>query len=171
MKNTQKMILLALFVAQALVLSIVESWIPVPVPIYGIKLGLANIITIIVIAFWGLPETLVVVIVRVTLASLYTGGFIIFLFSISGGILSAVVMALAYKWLSRKLSILGVSILGSIAHNVGQLGVATIVMRDWAVMMYLPVLLISGIIMGCFVGLSSNYLMSALKKTGIFNSK
>lgn len=171
MKNTRKMVLLALFVAQALVLSIIESGFTLPIPIYGIKLGLANIITIIVIAFWGLPETLVVVIARVTLASLYTGGFIIFLFSISGGILSAVVMALAYKWLSRKLSILGVSILGSIAHNVGQLGVATIVMRDWAVMMYLPVLLISGIIMGCFVGLSSNYLISALKKTGIFNSK
>lgn len=171
MKNTRKMVLLALFVAQALVLSIVESWIPVPVPIPGIKLGLANIITIMVIAFWGFPETLAMVVARVTLASLYTGGFVVFLFSITGGILSAVVMLFAYKWLSKRLSILGVSILGSIAHNVGQLTVAAIVMQDWSVMTYLPVLLISGIIMGCFVGLSSNYLMSALKKTGIFNSK
>lgn len=160
---------MALFVAQALVLSIVESWwFLVPLPIPGVKLGLSNIITLVVIAFYGFPAALLVVVVRVMLASLFTGGF---LFSISGGILSTLVMGLAYKKLSKVLSILGVSVLGSIAHNIGQLAMACIYMKDLSVMGYLPVLLISGIIMGCFVGLCGNFIIHSLKKTGIFTSK
>lgn len=164
------MVLLALFIAQALVLSIVESWIPIPVPVPGIKLGLANIITMIVIAFFGFRDTLIVVIIRGLLSSLYTGGFVMFLFSISGGILSAIVMNIAYKKLSKALSIIGISILGSISHNIGQLVVASIIMKDLSVFMYLPVLMLSAIVMGCFVGISSNYLIKALKKTDIFKS-
>ncbi len=168
MKGTKRLVWLALLVAQALVLSIVESWIPVPVAIPGVKLGLANIITIVVIVFFGWKEALSVVFMRVALASFFGGGLIIFLFSIAGGILSACVMAFLYRKFSRIFGILGISIAGAVSHNLGQIMVATVIMKDIAVTAYLPILLVSGIIMGCFVGLCGNFLIEALRKTGYF---
>lgn len=169
MMNTRKMVLLGLFVAQALILSIVESWIPVPVGIPGIKLGLANIITLIVIIFFDFKDTLFVVSIRCLLASIFGGGFIVFLFSVAGGILSSVVMAFLYKKMSKYFSIIGISIAGAVFHNFGQITVASITMRDLSVVTYLPILLISGIIMGCFIGLCTTFLTRALEKTRIFN--
>lgn len=168
MKNTKRFILLALMVSQALILSIVESWIPLPVAIYGIKLGLANIITIMVIIFFGFKEALLVVTIRCILSAIFAGGPIVFLFSIAGGLLSTVVMSLLYKRLSKYFSIIGVSIAGAVTHNIGQIIMACIVMRELSVLSYLPFLLISGIIMGCFVGLCSNFLSKALERARLF---
>jgi len=168
LKNTRKPVLLALFTAQAIVLSIVESWLPIPVGIPGVKLGLANIITLAVIIFFGFKEALAVVIVRTVLVSFFTGGPMVFLFSAAGGFLSTAVMAVLYRRMSKIFSIIGVSIAGAIMHNFGQLLVASFVMKEVSVLMYLPILMISGIIMGCFVGLCTNFLVKALKKTNIF---
>lgn len=168
MTYTKRMTLLALMVTQALVLTIIESWIPVPVPVPGVKLGLANIVTLVVLIFFGFGDALVVVFLRTFLASLFTGGPIVFLFSISGGILSTAAMALLYRKMSKTFSIVGISIAGAIMHNVGQLVAASIVMRELSVLAYLPVLLASGIIMGCFVGICANFLSNALRKTRIF---
>ncbi len=167
MKKTRKMVLLSIFIAQALVLSIIEGWIPVPVGIPGVKLGLANIITIITIVFLGARTAFLLVIIRVTLSSMFSGGLVVFLFSLSGGLLSCTVMVLAYYKLRSRLSILGISVLGSVAHNVGQLLAASVIMQGFSVMAYLPVLLLSGVIMGVFVGLTSNFLIEALNKAKI----
>jgi len=164
MRNTKRLVLLALMVSLALILSIVESWIPVPVAIPGVKLGLANIITLVVIIFFGYKDALLVVVVRCILASIFGGGFVLFLFSVSGGILSLFVMALLYSKLAKTFSLIGISICGSVAHNIGQIAAASLIMKELSVMAYLPILLVSGIIMGCFVGLCSNFLCSALKK-------
>jgi len=158
---------MALMVAQALVLSIVESWIPVPVNIPGVKLGLANIVTLTVIIFFSFKEALTVVFIRVLLSSMFGGGPVIFLFSIAGGVLSTVVMAILYKKASKVLSIVGISIAGAIFHNIGQLIMACIVMKELSVLAYLPVLLISGIIMGCFVGIATHFFSKALIKAKI----
>lgn len=169
MKSTKRLVWLALMVAQALVLSIVESWIPIPTAIPGVKLGLANIITLVMIVFFGWKDALLVVFMRVALASFFGGGFVIFLFSIAGGILSASVMAILYKKFSRVFGILGISVAGAVSHNIGQVAVASILMKDIAVTGYLPILLVSGIIMGCFIGVCGSFLISALRRTGVFS--
>lgn len=171
MKSTRRLTLLALMVAQALILSIVESWLPVNalIPIPGVKLGLANIITLIVIIFFGYKDALLVVIIRCILTSAFGGGLIIFLFSITGGILSTLIMAFLYKKVSKYFSITGISIAGAIMHNIGQITIACLVMKTLSVLTYLPILLFSGIIMGCFIGLCSKFLAEALKKTKILN--
>lgn len=169
MTKTKRLVFLALMVSQALVLSIIESWIPMP-PIMppGVKLGLANIITLTVIIFFGYKDALLVVAARCILVSFFGGGFTVFLFSIAGGILSTLIMALLYRKLSRIFSILGISVAGAIAHNISQLTMASFIMKELSVMTYLPILLISGIIMGCFVGLCAGFLSKALKKVNVF---
>ncbi|MFZ5988193.1 MAG: Gx transporter family protein [Bacillota bacterium] len=170
MNRTKRIVLLALLVSQALILSIIESWIPVPVPVPGVKLGLANIITLIVIIFFGFKEALAVVLVRCVLSSVFGGGLTFFLFSIAGGILSTIVMTVLYKVRPNLFSIVGISIAGAIAHNIGQIAIAALVMKDLAVAAILPVLLISGCIMGFFVGLASSFLENALRRAKIFDA-
>ncbi|WP_026073997.1 Gx transporter family protein [Acetivibrio cellulolyticus] len=166
--NTKRIVILGLMVAQALVLSIIESWIPVLVPVPGVKLGLANIITLVVIIFFDLKDALAVVLLRCVLSSIFGGGLTGFLFSIAGGLLSAIVMYFLYKRGSKVFSIIGISIAGAVCHNLGQVVIASFVMKDIVVYTILPVLLISGVIMGLFVGLCSNFLEKALRNTKIF---
>ncbi len=168
MGKTKKIVVLALLTAQALVLSIVENRIPLPVTLPGIKLGLANIIVLTTIVFFDLKDVLLIVFLRTILSSLFTGGFTGFLFSISGGILSSLVMNFLYKKMFKVFSIMGISIAGAVMHNLGQLLMASIVMKDFSVMMYLPMLLLSAVIMGSFTGLCANYLIKALRKARIF---
>ena len=169
MNNTKRMVQLALMVSIALVLSIVESGIPIPVPVPGVKLGLANIITMVVIVFFGYRDALIVVTLRCILASMFYGGIIVFLFSIAGGILSTLVMGFAYNKMSKVFGLIGISVLGAVFHNLGQVSMASIVMKDKSVFTYLPALLVSGIIMGCCVGVCAGLLSQTFKKTGILS--
>ena len=169
MSSVKKTVLLGLLISQALVLSIIESWIQIPVPVPGVKLGLANIITVVVIVYFGFREALTVVVVRCVLTSFFGGGgWMFFFFSAAGGILSTMIMSILYKTGRNKFSLTGISIAGAITHNIGQLLVAVFFMRDLAVAVYLPVLLVSGCIMGFFVGFVSNLLVNALKKTKLY---
>ncbi|NLP15227.1 MAG: Gx transporter family protein [Clostridium sp.] len=169
MSSVKKTVLLGLLISQALVLSIIESWIQIPVPVPGVKLGLANIITVVVIVYFGFREALTVVVVRCVLTSFFGGGgWMFFFFSAAGGILSTMIMSILYKTGRNKFSLTGISIAGAITHNIGQLLVAVFFMRDLAVAVYLPVLLVSGCIMGFFVGFVSNLLVNALKKTKMY---
>jgi heptaprenyl diphosphate synthase len=163
-KGTKRMVMLALLISQALVLSVIESMIPFPAPVPGIKLGLANVITITAIAFFGMKDALIVVFCRTFLASLFTGGMFMFMFSLSGGILSAIVMGILYKRSSDNLSITGISIAGSIAHNIGQLVIAAITMKTFDIFLYSPVLMISALITGFCIGISAFYLIRLLRK-------
>lgn len=165
--KTRQVVFLALMISQALVLSLVENWIPLPFVFPGVKLGLANIVTMAVILFMGFRAAMVVTILRTLLASMFGGGFIVFFFSVSGGILSTVIMALLYMKANKGLGIVGISIAGAISHNVGQLLMASFFMKDLDIMAYLPVLMISGVIMGVFIGISTNYLSKAMKNIRI----
>mgnify|MGYP000035040238 CR=1 FL=1 len=165
--DTKSIIIIALFTAQALVLSIIENFIPLPVAIPGVKLGLANIIVLTVIILIGLKEALILVALRTSISSFFSGGFIVFLFSLAGGILSTIVMNYLYKKAGKVFSIVGISIAGAIVHNIGQLTMAIIVMKTFSVIGYLPFLLISGIITGAFVGLCANYMVRILKNLDI----
>ncbi|HOP99255.1 MAG TPA: Gx transporter family protein [Acetivibrio clariflavus] len=165
--NTKRIVILGLMVALALVLSIIESWFPVPLPIPGVKLGLANIITITVIIFFDFKDAISVVFIRCILASIFGGGVTGFLFSISGGILSTVVMNILYKKGSKLFSTIGISIAGAVSHNIAQIMTAGFIMRDSAVYVLLPLLLLSGLVMGLFVGLCSGFLEKAIRAAKI----
>lgn len=169
MNRTKHVVILALFISQALILSLIESWIAIPSPVPGVKLGLANIITLVTIVFFSFKDVLAVVTVRSLLGSLLGGGIVLFPFSLGGGLLSAVVMYIFRKKMDKSFSLIGISIAGAIAHNLGQLTVAAFLTGGFAVFGYLPVLMVSGIVMGCFIGLVANFLINALKKTRVFN--
>jgi len=171
MKSVRGLVLLALLTSQAIVLSIVESWIPVYSPVPGIKLGLANIITVVVISLFGFWDAFAVMVTRTIISSIYTGGLNVFLFSFAGGLLSTVAMWIAYKKLSKVLSTSGISILGAVFHNVGQIIVASIMVKDTAIFFtYLPILMMTGILTGLFIGLCSEYLKKLLLKSKAINS-
>jgi heptaprenyl diphosphate synthase len=168
MSKTKHLVILALFISQALILTIIESWIAIPSPVPGVKLGLANIVTLVTIVFFGLKDVLALVTVRSLLGSLLGGGLVLFPFSLAGGLLSAVVMYILRKKMGKSFSLLGISIAGAIAHNIGQLSVAAFMTGGFAVFGYLPVLMVSGIVMGCFIGIAANLLINALNKTRMF---
>lgn len=165
--DTKRRVLLGILTSQALVLSVMESWFPVPMGIPGIKLGLSNIIIIASLIFFSLSNTLILVLIKCILSSLFMGGPVIFAFSLCGGVLSTLVMWFILKYMESWFSLVGVSIAGSITHNTGQIMVAAFIMNDLSVTGYLPVLLFSGIIMGAFVGICSSFIVSTLRKLNI----
>ena len=164
MNKTTKMIFISLIVAQALVLHVIEGMIPVPIGIPGAKLGLANIFTIISLYILGFRSTVVVVVMRVALATMFGGTLSSFLFSLSGGLMSLLSMAMIKNLLKDKVSIIGVSGAGAVSHNIGQLLVASYIVRNWTVMMYLPVLTFIGIGTGIFIGITANYIIGHMSR-------
>ncbi|MDI3311513.1 MAG: Gx transporter family protein, partial [Thermoanaerobacterium sp.] len=110
--SVKKIVYISILVSQALVLNIVESFIPVPIPVPGIKIGLANIVTLVTILMFGFKESLIVVVLRTLLAQLLVGNLTSFLYSVSGGILSACIMYFAHKRYSKYFSLVGVSVFG-----------------------------------------------------------
>jgi heptaprenyl diphosphate synthase len=163
MKDTRKMVILSVLISQALVLHVIERMIPVPIPVPGIKLGLANVISLFTIMIFGWKEALLVVFLRTMLGSFFGGGISSFLYSIAGGILSALVMAILYKYFSKVFSIVAISVVGAVFHNVGQILVASMVVSNANLFFYLPVLLIAGVITGIFIGLTVQMTMRPLK--------
>lgn len=153
--ETKKIINISMLLAISVVLSIVESFIPIFSGIMvGVKLGLANIIIIYVLYTYGFKDALYVTILRVILVGiLRTGLFgITFTFSITGAILSVIMMAL-FKL--TKLSVIGVSIIGSISHVLGQIIIAIIILNLTNIMYYVPYLLIFSCITGFVIGMIS----------------
>lgn len=162
MKNTRKLILLALIISQALVLQYVESFFPVLAP--GAKLGLANIMTMVTLASFGFREAMLVVLVRSVLGPLLAGNPMAILYSLSGGILSCLVMALLYYRFAPYFSLMGISTAGAVFHNIGQLLVASAVYGTVGLLFtYLPILMVSAVITGYFIGLTSYYLLNHLQ--------
>lgn len=164
MNKNRKMVFIALLIAQAIVLNIVERLIPVPFITPGAKLGLANIITVVGIYMLTFKDVLSIVLIRVTMAALLVGNLSGFFYSLSGGILSMLAMYLVYKIGRDKVSIIGISVLGSVFHNIGQVLIATFVVNNLGITAYLPVLLIAGIGTGIFVGITSKQLIVYLKR-------
>jgi heptaprenyl diphosphate synthase len=164
MSRNRKMVFIALLVAQAIVLNIIERMIPVPFITPGAKLGLANIITVVAIYMLTLKDTFAIVVLRVIMASLLVGNMTGFFYSLSGGVLSLLAMYIAYKIGRNGISIIGISIIGAVFHNIGQVIIAAIVIQNIKITTYLPVLLIAGIGTGIFVGLTAKQLIVYLKK-------
>lgn len=164
MTKTTKMIFISLIVAQALVLHVIEGMIPLPIGIPGAKLGLANIFTIISLYILGFKSTVLVVGLRVVLATMFGGTLSSFLYSLSGGVLSLLAMVAVKNIFKEKVTIIGVSGAGAVSHNIGQLVVASMIVNNWSVMMYLPVLTFIGIGTGIFIGIAANFIIYHMSK-------
>lgn len=158
--NTQRMVFISLLIAVAMVLSYFERFIPLPWNVPGMKLGLANVITLSALYYFPKKDVFTIVIIRVVLTSLIIGSMMSFFYSLAGGILSFLGMAILHQWLRKSLSPMGISIVGAILHNVGQLMVLSVVSsRATIALSYAPILMVSGIATGIFVGVASNFFM------------
>jgi heptaprenyl diphosphate synthase len=162
--NTREYIFLALLTTGALVLTILEGMIPLPFIAPGARLGLANMVVLSVIVVFGFKKGLTVAVLKSILVLLVAGNPIGFIYSISGAILSTVVMHLSYKYLNGYLSLIGVSVLGALSHNTAQVVVAAAVLENIKILTYLPVMYIVSLFTGCFVGYAGIFIVRNLKK-------
>jgi heptaprenyl diphosphate synthase len=128
------------------------------------KLGLANVVTLSAMYFFSKKDVFLLVIIRVVLTSLIIGSMMSFFYSLAGGILSFVGMALLHTWFKQFISPIGISIVGAVLHNIGQLLVLTLVAnRVTIAMSYAPILMVTGIATGIFVGITTSYFVKHMK--------
>ena len=162
--KTKKMVFLGLIVGYSLILYIIETYIPNPFIVFfpGAKLGLTNIITLVSLLIFGFKETFIIVTVRVILSSIFAGPMSYLLFRIGGAYLSLIVMFLVNK--IKGFSVIGVSIAGAIAHNIGQLLVASILVENFLMITYLPFMLATSLVTGLFVGIVSQFCYSKMDR-------
>lgn len=161
MKKTKRLATTAVLVSLALILSFVESRIPAFFPIPGIKLGLANIVTLFALYRLGIKDAIYISALRVSLASILFGTVPSFLYAAAGGALSLTVMIIVKKF--TPLSSVSVSVLGGIAHNVAQVCVASLLLSTNVVIYYLPPLLLSGTVAGVAIGLAGGLMVKKVK--------
>ena len=162
--KSRRLALSAVLAAIALTIFVLEAQIPLPLPVPGLKLGLSNVVTLFALAVLGWKEALVILLVRIVLGNIFTAQIMALLYSLAGGLLSFAVMALLLRVLKRsQLWVAGV--FGGITHNLGQMAVAVAVTGTPALLMYLPVLLLCGIVTGAFTGLCAQLLRNRLTKS------
>lgn len=152
----------ALLIALAMVLSWLESLVPVSAAIPGMKLGLTNLVVMFVLYRMRSIDAAVISFVRVLLVSFTFGNAYAFAYSIAGAALSFLIMLALKK--SGRFSTIGVSIAGGVGHNLGQIIVAAIVLETEKIFFYLPVLMVSGMAAGVCIGLLGGIITERLKK-------
>lgn len=153
---------LGMYLALALICSYVESLIPFYFGVPGVKLGLTNIVVVLLLYTIGAKEAFGISVMRILLAGFLFGNPFSILYSLSGGILSFLVMYLLKK--TEKLKVITVSVAGGLMHNMGQLLVAALVVENYHVLYYLPVLLIAGFVTGFLIGILSQEIIIRIGK-------
>ena len=144
-------------IALAMILSYLESFVPLPIGIPGVKLGIANLVVLVTLGFLSYKEVAAIDLLRIVLSGILFGSGVSLAYSLSGGILSLILMLLLDK--SRRFSLAGISIAGGVSHNIGQIIVAVVLTGTPEIIWYLPVLLISGTISGFFTGYAAQSLL------------
>ena len=161
MSAVKKLTVAAVSVAAALIISYVESLFPLSVAVPGIRLGLANIVIVFILFKLDWKYATAVSAVRVLLAGLLFGNFASMAYSAAGAVLALAVMILLKK--SSRFSAAGVSCGGAVAHNIGQILMAMLLLDTAQIVYYLPVLLISGVVTGLAVGAIGAILVNRIK--------
>ena len=149
----------ALLTAVALILFTVEAQIPAPVPIPGVKLGLANIVTVWAACLLGPYDALCILLCRIFLGAVFAGNMSVLLYSLSGGLFSLCVLLLLRRVTTRN-QLWICAVFAAIAHNAGQIAAAVFIFRSRAVLAYFPILALSGAAAGLFTGLCAQFLAS-----------
>ena len=158
--NTKKTARYGLLIALAFIFSYIESVIAVPVPVPGIKLGLANVVVVAALYRMGSGAALVVSVVRVILAGLTFHNTLMMVYSLAGCTLSLLAMVLLKK--TKRFGTVGISVAGGVMHNLGQLMVAAVILETSALAYYFPALLVSGCIAGCVIGIAGGEVVKRL---------
>lgn len=151
---------LGVFLALALICSYVESLIPFYFGVPGIKLGLTNVVVVLLLYRTGAKEAFTVSLLRIVLAGFLFGNMFSILYSLAGGVLSFLVMYLLKK--TGMFGILPVSVSGGISHNAGQIAVAALVVENYHVLYYFPALLIAGFVTGLLIGIAAREMLLRL---------
>ncbi len=162
-KSTNKLVLLSLLTAVALVLSYIESVLP---PLYpavpGIKMGIANIVILVGLYLFSVKEALVISLIRIFVAALLFGNAMSMIYSLAGAILSLVVMVILKK--TNLFSVIGVSVTGAVFHNAGQVLVAMLILENIQIGYYMIVLCVTGSIAGILTGIAGGIVTKYLDK-------
>lgn len=153
----------AMLVALAMIFSYVETLVPISFGIPGIKLGLANLVVVLGLFFLKPPQVFCVLVVRIVLSSFMFGSLFSMIYSLAGGVLSFFVMLILKKMI-KGFSIIGISMAGGVSHNIGQLVVAACVVENMHVFLYMPVLLVAGMVTGMLIGVLGQRLQKYLEK-------
>lgn len=167
MSKTKRLSLCAVLIALAMALSYTERFIPLQmvIPLPGVKLGLANIVTLIALYVMGSKAAFAILIPRCVFGAVFGGGITGLAFSLTGGILAMVTMIVAKK--SPVFSVYGVSILGAAAHNIGQILAAMVLMNSVYIGAYLPYLLVVALFTGFATGAAGAGVLRALKAASV----
>lgn len=147
----------AMLVSLALVLAIAERWIPLEllIPVPGLKLGLANIVTLVALLRMRPADAAAILMIRILIMGTITG-LTAMLFSLGGGVLALLTMWLLSRWEDRVFSVIGISLAGAAAHNIGQVCVAGLVMGEpLLILTYMPALLLTGLGTGLLTGVAT----------------
>ena len=160
--STRQMVTLSALIAVAMILSYIESLVPAFVAVPGVKVGLSNIATVFALYALGWPYAICVSLVRVFLSALLFGNAVGLIYSLSGAALALVSMILLKK--TDRFSSIGISVVGGVCHNVGQVAAACIVMETAAIAYYIIPLLLSGTIAGVVIGVAAGNLVERIKK-------
>lgn len=166
MRSSKRLALCAVLAAVALTIFVAESQIPPVVPMPGVKLGLANIVTLVAMVLLGRRDALAVLAARLILGAAFTGGFSAFMFSAVGGLFAYIVMAALVGVFPEKM-LWVVSVLAALAHNAGQILVAVFVTGTPGIAVYILILAASGVVTGAFTGLAGMFLIRAVRKSGL----
>ena len=150
-----------MLLALALIFGYVETLLPLSFGIPGVKLGLANLVILSCLYVLSVPEVLLLLVVRILLSGFFFGNGMMILYSLAGGLLSFCVMLIGKK--TNRFSMAGVSILGGVFHNLGQLLLAVVLVWNEKLFFYFPVLLLSGALTGALIGLLSQEILNRLR--------
>lgn len=159
--NVRKLTQLAMLTGVALIIFVIELQIPNPFPIPGIKLGLANIITIYAVYRFRAGEVMMIVFCRIFLAAIFGGNMMALVYSFAGSALCLAGMLFLRKIIDKN-HIWLASVFGAVLHNIGQIAVAVLVMGT-GILVYLPFLLVSGCLAGAFTGMCAQYVVKRIK--------
>ena len=162
--ESKKVAIYGMLIALAMVLSFLESMLPALVAVPGVKLGLTNLVVMVALYRMKPADAFVINIIRILLVGLTFGNSFSLVYSFAGGALSFIVMLLLFRIREGLFSPVGVGAAGGVAHNMGQLIVAAIIMRSAGVGFYIPVLLVSGVIAGAVIGMLSGLVVERLPR-------
>lgn len=161
--RVKRLVFTAILAAFALVSFVIEMQIPPLTPIYGIKLGVANVFTLFALYALGRKEALSVLVIRLALGTIFAGQVLSFIYSLCGGFLAFLVMILLKKFFPKK-QMWALSAVAAVAHNIGQIIAAIFITGTIEIAFYLPVLVISGIIAGVLTGLCAQTVLLHIDK-------
>ena len=159
----RKLVLLALLTAIALTIFLLEAQIPPLLPVPGMKLGLANIVTVFTVFLLGSREGCLVLAARIFLGAVFAGTFSTILYSAAGGTL-AILTTIALKPILRENQLWVAGCAGAVAHSIGQMAVAVWVSGTLGLLAYLPILIAVSIVTGLFTGLCAQFLLNRGKR-------